>query len=357
MAKILVTGSSGHLGANLVRRLLCDGRAVKVLVRPQSGSESLAGLDVERVEGDLRDPGACRRAVAECHEVHHCAAMVSTIEGNARHKRLLFESNVLGTRNLLRAAREAEIRKVVVTGSLSAVGHTPSRPCTEEVVFNPFEAVLPYGLTKAGVEHECLKAFAEGLPVVVAVACAILGPNDFKPSRMGQTLVDFANRKLWAYVPGGFEFVSASDMVQGHLLCMEKGRPGQRYIFSTQFLTVDELMAIFEEITRQPQPRLRLPGVLMQVVASAMDVVLHLFPNVPRRFTPGAVRLLRMRRRADCSKARRELGYQPTSIREAIREAYEFFLRRGLIKLPSERQVGAASEPRISIEQPLDLTS
>lgn len=335
----LVTGSTGHLGANLVRRLLDDGERVRVLVRQQSDQTALDGLDVEKAYGDLRDAEACRSAVAGCQRVHHCAALVSTLDGNRQHRRDIFECNVLGTRNLLRAAREAGVERVVVTGSLSAVGHTPNRPCNEDDLFNPFEPNLPYGFSKALVEHECWKAVAEGLPVVVAVSCAILGPNDFKPSRMGRTLVDFANGRLRAYVAGGFEFVSARDMVQGHLLAMEKGRAGQRYIFSTQFLTVDELLAIFEEVTGQRRPKLRLPGPLMSGIATVFDKVLRWFPNIPRRFTPGAVRLLRMQRRADCTKAKTELGYQPSNIAAAVREAYEFFVKRKMIAAASKGSV------------------
>jgi nucleoside-diphosphate-sugar epimerase len=337
----LVTGSTGHLGANLVRRLLADGHAVRVLLRPSSDEAALAGLAVERVYGDVRDPAACQDAVKGCRSVHHCAALVSTLDGDLRHRRELYECNVLGTRNLLRAALEARVSRVVVSGSLSAVGHIPGQPVDESVPFDPFAWNLPYGVTKACVEHECLKAFADGLPVVVAVSCAIIGPHDYKPSRMGRTLIDFANGKLWAYVPGGFEFVAASDMVQGHLLAMERGRPGQRYIFSSQFLTVDELLGIFEQVTGQPRPKLRLPGALMQGIASLSDVVLRWFPRVPRRFTPGAVRLLRMQRRANCRKACQELGYQPTPIAEAVREAYEWFVRRGLIAARREPEAQA----------------
>ncbi len=351
----LVTGSTGHLGANLVRRLLDDGQPVRVLLRPQSDLTSLAGLDVQRKFGDLRDAASLREAVRGCERIHHCAALVSTLEGDRRHRRDIFECNVLGTRNLLRAAREAGVERVVVTGSLSAVGHTPDRPCNEDDPFNPFEPNLPYGVSKAFVEHECWKAVAEGLAVVVAVSCAIVGPNDFKPSRLGRTLVDFANRRLWAYVPGGFEFVSARDMVQGHLLAMEKGRPGQRYIFSTQFLTVDELLGIFEEVTGQLRPRLRLPGPLMSAVAAFSDHLFRFFPSVPRRFTSGAVRLLRMQRRADCSKAKAELGYQPTSIVDAVREACQFFVERGLIEKPVARvkpSIGLDRRSRLELNAP-----
>ena len=112
---------------------------------------------------------------------------------------------------------------------------------------------------------------------------------------------------------------------------MEKGRPGQKYLFSTQFLTVDELLGLFEQVTGQRRPRLRLPGPLMAGAASLADLVLRHFPRLPRRFTPGAVRLLRMERRVDCRKARSELGYAPTPIVEAVQAAYECFVRRGLV--------------------------
>jgi nucleoside-diphosphate-sugar epimerase len=333
--KILVTGASGHLGANLVCRLLKDGHRVRVLLREGSNNSAVDSLDVERVYGDLRDFPSVIAAVRECDRIYHCAALVSTLDGDAHFKREIYDCNVVGTSNILRAALDAGVAKVVVSGSFSAVGHNPSHPSDESVPFYPFAQHLPYGFTKALIEHECLKAFADGLNVVVAISCAILGPNDFKPSRMGRTLLDFANGKLLAYIPGGFDFVSARDIVEGHILAMEKGRSGQKYIFSTQFLTVDELMEIFEEVTDQPRPKLRLPSAVMASLAQVADYLYpRFFPNVPRRFTSGAVRILRMHRRADISKAKNELEYHPTSIKEAIYEAYEDFVRRGLIARP-----------------------
>jgi nucleoside-diphosphate-sugar epimerase len=338
---ILVTGGSGHLGANLVRRLLDDGQAVRVLLRHGSDNTALDGLQVERVYGDLRHLPAVMAAVRGCERVYHCAAKVSTIAGNAHHKREIYDCNVLGTRHLLQAAGAAGVARVVVSGSFSAVGHEPCRSSTEDMPFYPFAPTLPYECSKAFVEHECLKAVVEGLDVVIATSCAIVGPYDFKPSRLGKALCDFANGKLRAYIPGGFEFVAARDIVQGHLLAMHKGRPGQRYLFSTQFLTLDELMGIYEDVTGQPRPRLRLPPALMMGLARVTSGVLtHFFPRVPQRFTPGAVRLLRLHRRADCRKARHELGYQPTSIVPAVREAYEFFVAHSKIARPRRAVVG-----------------
>lgn len=328
--KILLTGGSGHLGANLVRRLLRDGESIRCLVRRGSDNRGLDGLPVELFYGDLRDAEAMRRAVRGCNRVYHCAALLSTVPGNERE---IFDSNVLGTRHVLRAAHEAGVNRVVVTGSLSAVGHVDGRACDEEVPFYPFEDHLPYSRTKTLVEHECWHAAAAGLDVVVATSCAILGPNDFKPSRMGRVLCEVANRKLWAYVPGGFDFVSAADLCEGHVLAMSRGRCGQRYILSTQFMTMDEIMALFEAVTGSPRPRLRLPLPMMAVLARASTFLhRHLMPGRQQLITPAAVRLLGLQRRVDLTKARTELGYEPTSVRQAVQEAYEFFVREGKIR-------------------------
>ena len=143
--------------------------------------------------------------------------------------------------------------------------------------------------------------------------------------------MDFANGKLGAYIPGGFEFVSVSDLARGHLLAMEKGRSGQRYIVSTRFLTVDDLMGMLERFSGRKRPR-RLPPTLMMGIAHVSSFVLtRAFPEKPQRFTPDAVRLLQMQRKADISKARRDLGYAPTSLEDAVRDAYEDFRARGLI--------------------------
>jgi 3beta-hydroxysteroid-4beta-carboxylate 3-dehydrogenase (decarboxylating) len=327
----LVTGGAGHLGANVVRRLLDDGAQVRVLLRRHSNNAALDGLDVERVWGDLRDRASLAAAVRGVDRVYHCAARLTTTDGGEQD---LFESNVLGTRNLLATARDAGVGRVVVTGSFSAVGHRrDGKPSDESVPFNPFDRAMPYEKSKAGVEHECLKAAVEGQDVVVATSCAILGPNDFKPSRMGRVLCDFANGKLRAYIPGGFEFVAARDMVAGHVLAMERGRAGQKYIFASQFLTVDEIMGIYERVTGRRRPRLRLPAPVMSAIAHVTQPILNMLrPSSPQRFTPGAVRILRMHRHADTSKARTELGFEPTSIEDAVREQYEFFCRLGWIE-------------------------
>ncbi|MCX7096599.1 MAG: NAD-dependent epimerase/dehydratase family protein [Methylococcales bacterium] len=328
----LVTGATGHLGANLVRRLLADGGQVRIMMRVERDNGALDGLAVERVYADLRDAQAVSAAVQGCTHIYHCAALVSTIDGDAAHKRDIYDTNVRGTIHILQAAQQHGIEKVVVSGSLSATGYEPETSSHEGMPFYPFDKHLPYGFTKHLTEHECLKAHANGLNVVIATSCAIIGPHDYVPSRMGRVLIDFAHGALRAYIPGGFEFVSSHDIAEGHVLAMRHGRSGQKYIFSTAYASVDELMALFQTTTGQPLPKLRLSPMLMAALAEIADKTwFRLFPNLPRRFTPGAVRLLQMRRRAGHDKAAQELGYRPSQLSLAVQEAYDDFVRRGLI--------------------------
>lgn len=330
MGRVLVTGASGHLGANLVRQLLTGPDDVRVLVRQGSDNAAVDGLDVERHVGDIRHPDAVRPAVHGCRRVYHCAARISTVRGGERE---LYECNVLGTRNVLDAARAAEVQRVVVTGSLGATGMLPGQASDERVPFDPFAPHTAYEHTKALVEHEALRAAADGLDVVVAASCAIVGPHDYKPSRMGSVLLRFAARALRGYVPGGFEFVTVRDIVAGHVLAMDKGRSGQKYLFGSGYLSMDDLMALFEAITGMPRPRLRLPPALVTGIGALTSPALALLaPDREQLLTPAAVRLLALRRRADCVKAQTELGFRPTSIADAVRAAYDDFARRGLVQ-------------------------
>lgn len=360
--KLLVTGAAGHVGANLVHRLLSDGHDVRVLLRNGSDNtaidaiEEALGKKVERMFGDLRQYGDAVSAVKGIDNVFHVAARVSTLGGSDQDLRDLYDCNVRGTAHVLRAAGDAGVKRTVVTGSLSAVGldwDDPSRPCDESMPFYPFAEHLPYGRTKSLVEHEVLKAVVEGVDALVATSCAVLGPWDYKPSRMGRTLIDFATGKLNAYLPGGFDFVATRDLIDGHILAMERGRSGQRYILSTEFCTVDQLMDMFEEVAGRPRPKLRLPPGVMAGVASVSSFFMSKFaPQTPQRFTPAAVRLLRMSRKADTSKAQLELGYKPTNVRSAIHEAYADFARRGLVPQSPSESRGESVAPPAPAEKP-----
>lgn len=359
-APVFLTGGAGHVGANLVRRLLDEGMRVRVLLRDEDNNEALDGLDVERAFGDIRDFDATRRALKGCRGVYHVAAKVSTIDGNDDHRRDVYECNVLGTRHVLQAAREEGAGRVVVTGSFSAVGYNlddPSAPSDETMQFYPMERTMPYERSKALAEHECWRAAAKGQDVIVATCCAVVGGNDFLPSRLGRTLCDYTNGKLHAYVDGGFEFVAAGDIIEGHLLCMAHGRSGEKYIFSTEYKTISDILDMYQEVSGIPRPNRRIPVRLMALFSELASFYLsRAHPDFPQRFTPGAIRLLQRRRHANIAKAKRELGYRPTSILSAVREAYDFHHGRGAIG-PSANAPGApAGEGRRASEDSLTAT-
>ncbi|HJL20653.1 MAG TPA: NAD-dependent epimerase/dehydratase family protein, partial [Polyangiaceae bacterium LLY-WYZ-15_(1-7)] len=305
-APVLVTGAAGHVGANLVHRLVGEGQRVRVLLRAEENNEAVEGLPRDLLEksfGDLRDPGSLREAVKGCKGVYHVASMVSTIDGDAEHRRTIYDVNVLGTRHLLREAKEAGVERFVLTSSFSAVGYDldqTDRPATEDMQFYPYHRAMPYERSKVLQEHELLKAVVEGFDALIVTSCAVVGGHDYLPSRMGRTLCKFANGELNAYVPGGFEFVAAQDIVAGHLLAMEKGRTGQKYVIATQFMTLDDIFDIFQELTGQPRPRFKLPSKVLLPVAEALSWSLYrLNPRFPQLLTPGAIRRLQLRRHAD----------------------------------------------------------
>jgi len=326
---VLVTGAGGHLGANLVRQLLAVGQSVRALLHSESERASLAGLELQVLVGDLRDRSTTAAAVMDCRQVYHCAARISTMP---RRQAELFDCNVLATRWLLQAARAAGVAKVVVTGSFSAVGHrTDGAPNDETEPFNPLEPHLPYEQTKAAAEHECLKACAEGLDVVIATSTAIVGPNDFKPSRMGRLLLNYARGRLPAYIAGGFEFVAAGDIARGHRLAMARGQPGQKYIFSSGFRTMDQIMAAFDRVASPRRRPVRLlPGAMRGVAEITSRIGALIAPSREPLLTPAALRLLRLGRRADTRRAREELGFVATSVEAAIEDAWRDFVDRGV---------------------------
>ena len=334
--KTLVTGGSGHFGANLVRRLLDEGHDVRALAQPDADNRGLEGLAVERFDGDVRDAARMREACRGCGQVFHAAAKVSTRAPTPSQEREIYAINVLGTRNVVLGRLEAGVDRLCLTGSFSGIGvdpEDPSRPVHEGMPFYPFMDWLPYARTKALAEHVVLEGVAEGLDAVIAVSTGIIGPNDFLPSRTGKVFIDFAHGDLRGYMPGGSEFVRAADLVEGHLLAMARGKRGRRYLLSTEFLTLDDLLDLFAEHVRRPKPRLRVPVPAMKVAAQLYaSTVRRVIPDAPQRLTPGAIEILAMNRHADISRARDELGYEPTSIREAVAETYGFFCDTGMIR-------------------------
>ncbi len=323
----LVTGATGHIGNNLVRALLARGERVRVLVRGGSSLKPLEGLDVERVEGDLRDAPSLERAVSGSEGVYHVAAMVSIRSGD---RKTLWDVNVAGTARLLSAARKAGVRRVVHTSSFGAIGQNPDGPSDEQHALDANEPATDYERSKAEAETEVLREVERGLDACIVNPCATVGPFDFRPGLVGRTVLDFALGKMKAYVPGAFDWVPMRDVIAGHLLAMEKGGAGERYVLSGEVATLDEILDWLADDTGRPRPRLRVPPALMLALSVPKDFVeARYFPERYPRFNRHSIRLLTSGKYGSNQKARRELGLSPTPIREAFRDAVAWFRDNG----------------------------
>lgn len=318
----LVTGATGHLGSNLVRELLKRGAKVRVFVRKPENKE-LEGLNVEVALGDLGDREAIEKAVKGCDHVYHLAAFVSIRSGD---RPFLYDVNVLGTRRLMQACRAEGIKKVVHCSSFGAVGTNPNGASDEEWAVSPYEETTDYEISKAFAELEVYKEIARGLPAVIVCPSGIVGPWDFKPSLLGNTIIEFAQGKMRGYIEGGFDFVAMRDVVAGHILAMEKGKVGERYLLTGENLTIEQTLIWLEELTGVKKPGLKMPIGLMQNIAIVKDwIERKFFPKVIPRFNYHSIRLLSSGKHGDNSKAVKELGLQPTSVKEAYREAVDWF--------------------------------
>ena len=326
MIDALVTGGTGFVGANVVRELLAQRRSVRVLARPRGDRRALAGLDVEICEGDLLDSASVRRAVKGVNLVFHVAADYRLW---ARDPEDLHRVNVGGTRAVLEAAGEAGVSRVVYTSTVGALGiPEDGRPGTEETPVSLRDMVGPYKASKFLAEQVALGFAHQGLPVVVVNPSAPVGPWDVKPTPTGQMIVDFLEGKMFATLDTGLNLVHVRDVARGHLLAAERGKIGEKYILGNRNVSLAEIGVLLSEITGVRPPRVRIPYWVAWGAALAMEAVARIGGRPPR-VPLTAVRMAKKRMYFSPAKAVRELGLPQTDIREALRDAIEWFRAHG----------------------------
>jgi dihydroflavonol-4-reductase len=320
---VVVTGATGHIGANLVRALLQKGEQVRAIVREDT--RALEGLAVERVRADVLDRESLVRAFTDARVVYHLAGRVSILEEAER----LQEVNVEGTRNVVEACLECGVQRLVYACSIEALLR-PAKPDPIDESIEPGcgEPTTVYGRTKAQGEQVVRAGIARGLDAVIVYPTAVVGPFDFKPSFFGQFFLDFGRMRTPALVPGGFDLVDVRDVVAGLLGAADRGRKGQGYLLSGGYLSVGEIAKTAQECTGVPRPRIVVPYWLAAPAAVLAPLYYRLVGLCPR-FTRMAVKMLQDGRRVSCEKARRELGYSPRDPREGIRAAVAWFRESG----------------------------
>ncbi len=327
--KAVVTGANGFIGANVVMALLRENTEVRAFVRKQSDTRALAGLDVELVHGDLRDPDSVRTALRGCEALFHVAALYTLW---TRTPEEVYATNVAGTETVMKAAREQGIERIVYTSSESTVACVgDGTAATETGYTDPNHAAGDYKRSKCLAEQVVLKLCQAGLPAVIVNPTTPLGPHDYKPTPTGRIVVDFLNGRMPAYVETGFNFVDVEDVAAGHLLALKKGIPGQRYLLGNRNMTFKEMLDLLGRIAGKKPPRWRLPLSVALAAAYTDEFVRGKLLGREPRIPVAGVKAAGKRRFFDCSKARGELGLPQTPIPRTLEKTVDWFRTHGYV--------------------------
>jgi len=319
-----LTGATGFVGGHVLEALLARGERVRCLAR----DPSRLGPGAEVVPGDLRDTAAIRRAVRGCDVVYHCAADYRLWVPDPLP---MYESNVDGTRNVLAAAAEAGVRRVVYTSTVGALGlRADGEPGDERTAVRLEDMVGHYKRSKFLAERVAEEWSAKGVPVVIVHPSAPVGERDAKPTATGRMILDFLRGRIRAYVDTGLNLVDVRDVAAGHLLAADKGRPGEKYILGNANRTLDEILAMLAQISGMPRPRVRLPH-WVPLAAATLSTRWAEWSGGQPRIELDAVLLARHRMFFDASKAVRELGLPQTPVEQALERAVAWFREAGSI--------------------------
>ena len=328
MIRAFVTGGTGFIGSSVVRVLLDRKFHVRTLCRSGSDRKNLEGLDVEIVEGDLRDLKSLRRGIEGCELVFHVGALYSFW---VRPAGVIYEVNIDGTRNVLDAAADAGVERIVYTSSVAALGlHDNDTPSDETTPTRLDQIVGDYKKTKYLAEQVALD-YAHELPIVIVNPSFPVGPRDIKPTPTGRTILDFLNRKMPAYVETGMNIVDVEDVALGHWLAAEKGTIGERYILGGENVTMKAMLDLLADITGLPAPRFRVPYYPILALSYLNAAFCTLVPRFTPRMTPETIRMSSHTMYFDPSKAVRELGFPQTPAREALEKAVAWFRKNGYV--------------------------
>jgi dihydroflavonol-4-reductase len=326
----LVTGGTGFVGAAVVRRLISEGHSVRAVARPGSDLRNLDGLDIELVHGDLQDKDSIRRAIKGCRRLYHVAAHYSLWEPDPR---VFYQVNVDGTRNILEAAGDEGLERIVHTSTVGTLGHRgDGRPADEETPVTLDQMVGHYKRSKFLGEEVARQAATRGLPVVIVNPSTPVGPRDIKPTPTGQVIVDYLNRRMPAYIDTGLNLIDVDDVARGLLLAADRGRVGERYILGHRNLTLREIFALLGQITKVPPPTVRLPYRVILPLAYANQWLSDRITGKPPRIPLEGVKMAKWHMFFDPSKAVRELGLPQSPIEQALEGAVRWFSENGYVE-------------------------
>jgi dihydroflavonol-4-reductase len=326
----LVTGATGFVGSAVARALAARGHALRLLTRPTSDRRNLAGVDAEVVVGDLTDPASLARAAAGCRYVFHVAADYRFWVPDPE---AMLRTNVAGSLAMLRAAMDAGAERIVYCSSVAALGQFgDGRLADETTPTHEADFIGIYKRSKYLAERAVLEmAQREGAPVVVVNPAAPVGPRDIKPTPTGKMILDAAAGRVPAYIDTGLNIVHVDDVAEGHVLALERGRIGERYVLGGANMTLLEILTLVAEVAGRRPPFIRLPEAVLWPVALVMEGlarVIHFEPMMTRAH----LKMARKKMYYSSAKAETELGYLARSARTSVEDAVAWFRTNGMLR-------------------------
>lgn len=326
-----VTGATGFLGSHVAKALADGGAELRLLTRASSSTRNIEQFTkADRFVADVADRAALAKAMSGCDVVFHVAADYRLWTPTKTDVDQMYRSNVEGTRAIIAAAQEAGVQRVVCTSSVATMGFKRDGSLVDEsATVGLGDMISHYKKSKFLAEQVALEAGRKGANVVVVNPTTPIGEQDIKPTPTGRIIVDFLKRKFPAYVETGLNLVDVDECARGHLLAMERARPGERYILGGENLTLKQILDKLAAITGLGSPKVKLPyavalgfGVLDTAVSG------YLLKRQPRA-SIDEVRMGRKIMFVSSAKAEQELGWRIMPVDGALRRAVEWFRANG----------------------------
>jgi dihydroflavonol-4-reductase len=325
--KIFLTGATGFIGHHVAKALAAEGASLRLLTRKSSNLANLEGIPGETVVGDLSEPASLKSSLAGIDAVVHVAADYRLwIPDPAT----MYKANVDGTRELLRLARDASVKRFVYTSSVATMHfRTDGIIINENTPVTLSDMVGHYKRSKFLAEQEAIKAAQSGQQVMILNPTTPIGPNDRKPTPTGRIFVDFLNRKFPAYVDTGLNLVDVSEVARAHVLALTKGTPGRRYILGGENLTLKQILDKMSAITGIPSPTVKIPFAIAATYAFFEEWITGRIRGKEPRATLEEVRMGRKKMYASSARAQQELGFRILPVYPAMRAAIDWFRANG----------------------------
>jgi dihydroflavonol-4-reductase len=325
--KVFLTGATGFVGSHVARVYAAAGAELRLLTRSSSNLSAIEGLNAEVVVGDLRDPQRLRSAIQGCEAVVHVAADYRLW---VRDPTAMYAANVDGSRELLRIAREEGLRRVVYTSSVATMGFRKDGTIVDESSpVSIADMIGHYKRSKFLGEQEAIKAARAGQEVMILNPTTPIGAGDAKPTPTGRIVVDFLNKKFPAYVETGLNLVDVLEVARMHLVALDRGTPGERYILGGENLTLKQILDRMSSITGLPSPTMKVPNAVAMAFAFFDENITGRLLGKQPRATVEAVRMGQKMMFASSAKAERELGFKVLPVYSALRAAIEWFVEHG----------------------------